>query len=188
MSKENSFISSLMGFFSEKNERWLLAHRHTRGFVIVAWLFRFKSIAFSILITLLVIWVDIWVYSDVRQFLLDTSSSFVWLLSALLIKWGVIVFSARKCYKFSQKMFALIQKKRQIRENLKNRPNPLDTKNSPKERLSSVTEEIISKKQEESRHKEDSNHENHKDKLSNITEEMILKKLEELKAKNNKGS
>ncbi|MFP5953551.1 hypothetical protein ACLF8K_04615 [Helicobacter pylori] len=188
MSKENSFISSLMGFFSEKNERWLLAHRHTRGFVIVAWLFRFKSIAFSILITLLVIWVDIWVYSDVRQFLLDTSSSFVWLLSALLIKWGVIVFSARKCYKFSQKMFALIQKKRQIRENLKNRPNPLDTKNSPKERLSSVTEEIISKKQEESRHKEDSNHENHKDKLSNITEEMILKKLEELKAKNNKSS
>lgn len=85
-------------------------------------------------------------------------------------------------------MFALIQKKRQIRENLKNRPNPLDTKNSPKERLSSVTEEIISKKQEESRHKEDSNHENHKDKLSNITEEMILKKLEELKAKNNKSS
>ncbi len=112
MSKENSFISGLMGFFSEKNERWLLAHRHTRGFVIVAWLFRFKSIAFSIFITLLVILVDIWVYSDVRQFLLDTSSSFIWLLIALLIKWGVIVISARKCYKFSQKMFALIQKKK----------------------------------------------------------------------------
>ncbi|GAA8603105.1 hypothetical protein KYTH63_09260 [Helicobacter pylori] len=188
MSKENSFISGLMGFFSEKNERWLLAHRHTRGFVIVAWLFRFKSIAFSILITLLVVLVDIWVYSDVRQFLLDTSSSFVWLLIALLIKWGVIVFSVRKCYQFSQKMFAFIQRKRRIRENLKNRSNPLDTKNPPKERLSSVTEEIISKKQEESRHKEDSNNENHKDKLSNITEEMILKKLEELKAKNNKGS
>ncbi|RVZ33820.1 hypothetical protein EC518_08665, partial [Helicobacter pylori] len=89
MSKKNSVISGLMNFFSEKNERWLLAHRHTRGFVIVAWLFRFKSIAFSILITLLVILVDIWVYSDVRQFLLDTSSSFIWLLIALLIKWGV---------------------------------------------------------------------------------------------------
>ncbi|WP_367698476.1 hypothetical protein [Helicobacter pylori] len=187
MSKENSFISGLMGFFSEKNERWLLAHRHTRGFVIVAWLFRFKSIAFSILITLLVIWVDIWVYSDVRQFLLDTSSSFIWLLIALLIKWGVIVISTRKCYQFSQKMFALIQRKRQIRENLKNRSNQLDTKNSSKERLSSVTEEIISKKQEESRHKEDSNHENHKDKLSNITEEMILKKQEELKTRKDKG-
>lgn len=55
-------------------------------------------------------------------------------------------------------MFAIIQKKRRIRENLKNRPNPLDAKNSSKERLSGVTEEIISKK------------------------------LEELKAKNNKGS
>lgn len=111
MSKKDSFISSVMGFFSEKNERWLLAHRHTRGFVIVAWLFRFKSIAFSILITLLVILVDIWIYSDVRQFLLDTASSPIWLLSALLIKWGVIVLSVRQCYKFSQKMFALIQKK-----------------------------------------------------------------------------
>ncbi|PUD76609.1 hypothetical protein, partial [Helicobacter pylori] len=135
---------------------------------------------------LLVILVDIWVYSDVRQFLLDTSSSFIWLLIALLIKWGVIVISARKCYQFSQKMFALIQRKRQIRENLKNRSNYKDTKNAGK--LSSIAEEIISKKQEESRHKEDSNHENHKDKLSNITEEMILKKQEELKAKNNKGS
>ncbi len=185
MSKKNSVISGLMNFFSEKNERWLLAHRHTRGFVIVAWLFRFKNIAFSILITLLVILVDIWVYSDVHQFLLDTSSSFVWLLSALLIKWGVIVFSVRKCYQFSQKMFALIQRKRQIRENLKNRSNYKDTKNAGK--LSSIAEEIISKKQEESRHKEDSNHENHKDKLSNITEEMILKKQEELKTRKDKG-
>ncbi|GAA8161857.1 hypothetical protein NP0155_01950 [Helicobacter pylori] len=155
MSKKDSFISSVMGFFSEKNERWLLAHRHTRGFVIVAWLFRFKNIAFSILITLLVIWVDIWVYSDVRQFLLDTASSPILLLSALLIKWGVIVISVRKCYKFSQKMFALIQRKRRIRENLKNRSNPLDTKNSPKERLSSVTEEMILKKQEELRSKKE---------------------------------
>ncbi|MBH0299986.1 hypothetical protein I6939_00545 [Helicobacter pylori] len=184
MSKKNSVISSLMNFFSEKNERWLLAHRHTRGFVIVAWFFRFKSIAFSILITLLIILVDIWVYSDVRQFLLDTSSSFIWLLIALLIKWGVIVISVRKCYQFSQKMFVLIQKKRQIRENLKNRSNYKDTKNAGK--LSSIAEEIISKKQEESRHKEDSNNENHKDKLSNITEEMILKKQEELKARKDK--
>lgn len=173
-----------MNFFSEKNERWLLAHRHTRGFVIVAWFFRFKSIAFSILITLLIILVDIWVYSDVRQFLLDTSSSFIWLLIALLIKWGVIVISVRKCYQFSQKMFALIQRKRQIRENLKNRSNYKDTKNAGK--LSSIAEEIISKKQEESRYKEDSNNENHKDKLSNITEEMILKKQEELKARKDK--
>ncbi|MFP6261052.1 hypothetical protein ACLGDC_01070 [Helicobacter pylori] len=188
MSKENSFISGLMGFFSEKNERWLLAHRHTRGFVIVAWLFRFKSIAFSILITLLVIWVDIWVYSDVRQFLLDTSSSFVWLLSALLIKWGVIVFSVRKCYKFSQKMFALIQKKRRIRENLKNHSNQSDTKNFPKERLSSVTEEIISKKQEELQSKETKEGKHDGERLSSVTEEIISKKLEELKAKNNKGS
>ncbi|MBS3015281.1 hypothetical protein [Helicobacter pylori] len=185
MSKKNSVISGLMNFFSEKNERWLLAHRHTRGFVIVAWLFRFKSIAFSIFITLLVILVDIWVYSDVRQFLLDTSSSFIWLLIALLIKWGVIVISTRKCYQFSQKMFALIQRKRQIRENLKNRSNYKDTKNAGK--LSSIAEEIISKKQEESRHKEDSNSENHKDKLSNITEEMILKKQEELKTRKDKG-
>ncbi|OOQ34492.1 hypothetical protein KVB98_01820 [Helicobacter pylori] len=185
MSKKNSVISGLMNFFSEKNERWLLAHRHTRGFVIVAWLFRFKSIVFSILITLLVILVDIWVYSDVRQFLLDTSSSFIWLLIALLIKWGVIVISARKCYQFSQKMFALIQRKRQIRENLKNRSNYKDTKNA--EKLSSIAEEIISKKQEESHNKEDSNSENHKDKLSSITEEMILKKQEELKARKDKG-
>ncbi len=155
MSKKDSFISSVMGFFSEKNERWLLAHRHTRGFVIVAWLFRFKSIAFSISITLLVILVDIWVYSDVRQFLLDTASSSIWLLAALLIKWGVIVISVHQCYKFSQKMFAIIQKKRRIRENLKNRSNPLDTKNSPKERLSSVTEEMILKKQEELRSKKE---------------------------------
>ncbi len=185
MSKKDSFISSVMGFFSEKNERWLLAHRHTRGFVIVAWLFRFKSIAFSILITLLVILVDIWVYSDVRQFLLDTARSPILLLSVLLIKWGVIVISARKCYQFSQKMFTLIQRKRQIRENLKNRSNYKDTKNTGK--LSSIAEEIISKKQEESRHKEDSNSENHKDKLSNITEEMILKKQEELKTRKDKG-
>ncbi len=188
MGKENSFISGLMGFFSEKNERWLLAHRHTRGFVIVAWLFRFKSIAFSILITLLIIWVDIWVYSDVRQFLLDTSSSFVWLLSALLIKWGVIVFSARKCYKFSQKMFALIQKKRQIRESLKKRSHQQESKTPPKERLSSVTEGIISKKQEELQSKETPEGKHDGESLSSVTEEIISKKLEELKAKNNKGS
>ncbi len=97
----------------------------------------------------------------------------------------MIVISARKCYQFSQKMFALIQRKRQIRENLKNRSNYKDTKNA--EKLSDTAEEIISKKQEESRHKEDSNSENHKDKLSNITEEMILKKQEELKAGKDKG-
>ncbi len=175
-----------MNFFSEKNERWLLAHRHTRGFVIMAWLFRFKSIVFSVLITLLVILVDIWVYSDVRQFLLDTSSSLVWLLSALLIKWGVIVFSAHRCYKFSKKMFAIIQKKRQIRENLKNRSHQLGAKSSSKEKLSSVTEKIILKKQEGFHYKEDSDNENHKDKLSDITEEIISKKLEELKARNDK--
>ncbi|GAA7333423.1 hypothetical protein [Helicobacter pylori] len=186
MSKKNSVISGLMNFFSEKNERWLLAHRHTRGFVIVAWLFRFKNIAFSILITLLVILVDIWVYSDVRQFLLDTSSSFVWLLIALLIKWGVIVFSVRKCYKFSQKMFTLIQRKRQIRENLKNRSNRKDTKNAGK--LSSIAEEIISKKQEELQSKETPEGKHDGERLSSVTEEIISKKLEELKAKNNKGS
>lgn len=186
MSKKNSVISGLMNFFSEKNERWLLAHRHTRGFVIVAWLFRFKSIAFSILITLLVILVDIWVYSDVRQFLLDTSSSFVWLLIALLIKWGVIVISTRKCYQFSQKMFALIQRKRQIRENLKNRSNYKDTKNAGK--LSSIAEEIISKKQEELQSKETPESKHDGERLSSVTEEIISKKLEELKAKNNKGS
>ncbi|RVY24765.1 hypothetical protein ECC11_00560 [Helicobacter pylori] len=186
MSKKNSVISSLMNFFSEKNERWLLAHRHTRGFVIVAWLFRFKSIAFSIFITLLVILVDIWVYSDVRQFLLDTSSSFIWLLIALLIKWGVIVISTRKCYQFSQKMFTLIQRKRQIRENLKNRSNYKDTKNAGK--LSSIAEEIISKKQEELQSKETPEGKHDGERLSSVTEEMILKKQEELKAKNNKGS
>lgn len=186
MSKKNSLISGLMNFFSEKNERWLLAHRHTRGFVIVAWLFRFKSIAFSILITLLVILVDIWVYSDVRQFLLDTSSSFIWLLIALLIKWGVIVISVRKCYQFSQKMFALIQRKRQIRENLKNRSNYKDTKNA--EKLSSIAEEIISKKQEELQSKETPEGKHDGERLSSVTEEIISKKQEELKAKNNKGS
>ncbi len=186
MSKKNSVISGLMNFFSEKNERWLLAHRHTRGFVIVAWLFRFKSIAFSIFITLLVILVDIWVYSDVRQFLLDTSSSFIWLLIALLIKWGVIVISARKCYQFSQKMFTLIQRKRQIRENLKNRSNYKDTKNTGK--LSSIAEEIISKKQEELQSKETPESKHDGERLSSVTEEIISKKLEELKAKNNKGS
>lgn len=175
-----------MNFFSEKNERWLLAHRHTRGFVIVAWLFRFKSIAFSIFITLLVILVDIWVYSDVRQFLLDTSSSFVWLLSALLIKWGVIVISVHKCYQFSQKMFALIQRKRQIRENLKNRFNYKDTKNA--EKLSSIAEEIISKKQEELQSKETLESKHDGERLSSVTEEIISKKLEELKARNDKGS
>ncbi len=97
----------------------------------------------------------------------------------------MIVISVRKCYQFSQKMFTLIQRKRQIRENLKNHSNRKDTKNA--EKLSSIAEEIISKKQEESRHKEDSNNENHKDKLSNITEEMILKKQEELKARKDKG-
>ncbi|WQR76431.1 hypothetical protein KVE49_01640 [Helicobacter pylori] len=188
MSKKNSVISGLMNFFSEKNERWLLAHRHTRGFVIVAWLFRFKSIAFSILITLLVILVDIWVYSDVRQFLLDTSSSFIWLLIALLIKWGVIVISTRKCYQFSQKMFALIQKKRQIRESLKKRSHQQESKTPPKERLSSVTEEIISKKQEELQSKETKEGKHDGERLSSVTEEIISKKLEELKAKNNKGS
>ncbi|MFP6179008.1 hypothetical protein ACLGBJ_00600 [Helicobacter pylori] len=186
MNKKNSVISSLMNFFSEKNERWLLAHRHTRGFVIVAWLFRFKSIAFSIFITLLVILVDIWVYSDVRQFLLDTSSSFIWLLIALLIKWGVIVISVRKCYQFSQKMFTLIQRKRQIRENLKNRSNYKDTKNTGK--LSSIAEEIISKKQEELQSKETPESKHDGERLSSVTEEIISKKLEELKAKNNKGS
>ncbi|UEB13548.1 hypothetical protein [Helicobacter pylori] len=186
MSKKNSVISGLMNFFSEKNERWLLAHRHTRGFVIVAWLFRFKSIAFSIFITLLVILVDIWVYSDVRQFLLDTSSSFIWLLIALLIKWGVIVISARKCYQFSQKMFTLIQRKRQIRENLKNRSNYKDTKNT--EKLSSIAEEIISKKQEELQSQETPEGKHDGERLSSVTEEIISKKLEELKAKNNKGS
>ncbi|MFP6036001.1 hypothetical protein ACLGD5_01110 [Helicobacter pylori] len=186
MNKKNSVISGLMNFFSEKNERWLLAHRHTRGFVIVAWLFRFKSIAFSIFITLLVILVDIWVYSDVRQFLLDTSSSFIWLLIALLIKWGVIVISAHKCYQFSQKMFALIQRKRQIRENLKNRSNYKDTKNA--EKLSSIAEEIISKKQEELQSKETPENKHDGERLSSVTEEIISKKLEELKAKNNKGS
>ncbi|WP_305861034.1 hypothetical protein [Helicobacter pylori] len=186
MSKKNSVISGLMNFFSEKNERWLLAHRHTRGFVIVAWLFRFKSIAFSIFITLLVILVDIWVYSDVRQFLLDTSSSFIWLLIALLIKWGVIVASTRKCYQFSQKMFTLIQRKRQIRENLKNRSNYKDTKNAGK--LSSIAEEIISKKQEELQSKETPESKHDGERLSSVTEEIISKKLEELKAKNNKGS
>ncbi|WQU39497.1 hypothetical protein KVE42_01645 [Helicobacter pylori] len=186
MSKKNSVISGLMNFFSEKNERWLLAHRHTRGFVIVAWLFRFKSIAFSILITLLVILVDIWVYSDVRQFLLDTSSSFIWLLIALLIKWGVIIISARKCYQFSQKMFALIQRKRQIRENLKNRSNRKDTKNF--EKLSNIAEEIISKKQEELQSKETPEGKHDGERLSSVTEEIISKKLEELKAKNNKGN
>ncbi len=181
MSKKDSFISSVMGFFSEKNERWLLAHRHTRGFVIVAWLFRFKSIAFSILITLLVILVDIWVYSDVRQFLLDTASSSILLLVALLIKWGVIVISTRQCYKFSQKMFALIQKKRQIRESLKKRSHQQEGKTPPKERLSRVTEEIIAKKQEETQRQEapEDTHE----RLSSVTEEMILKKQEELRSK-----
>ncbi len=184
MSKKDSFISSVMGFFSEKNERWLLAHRHTRGFVIVAWLFRFKSIAFSILITLLVILVDIWVYSDVHQFLLDTASSPILLLVALLVKWSVIVFSARQCYKFSQKMFALIQKKRQIRESLKKRSHQ-GSKTPPKERLSSVTEEIIAKKQEETQRQEapEDTHE----RLSSITEEMILKKQEELRSKKEKS-
>ncbi len=186
MSKKNSVISGLMNFFSEKNERWLLAHRHTRGFVIVAWLFRFKSIAFSILITLLVILVDIWVYSDVRQFLLDTSSSFIWLLIALLIKWGVIVISARKCYQFSQKMFTLIQRKRQIRENLKNRSNYKDTKNAGK--LSSIAEEIISKKQEELQSKETPESKHDGERLSSVTEEIISKKLEEeLKTRKDKG-
>ncbi len=185
MSKKNSVISGLMNFFSEKNERWLLAHRHTRGFVIVAWLFRFKSIAFSIFITLLVILVDIWVYSDVRQFLLDTSSSFIWLLSALLIKWGVIVISARKCYQFSQKMFALIQRKRQIRENLKNRSNYKDTKNAGK--LSSIAEEIISKKQEELQSQETPESKHDGERLSSVTEEIISKKLEELKTRKDKG-
>ncbi len=188
MSKENSFISSLMGFFSEKNERWLLAHRHTRGFVIVAWLFRFKSIAFSILITLLIILVDIWVYSDVRQFLLDTASSPIWLLAALLIKWGVIVISVHQCYKFSQKMFALIQKKRQIKESLKKRSHQQENKTPPKERLSSVTEEIIAKKQEETQRQETPENKHDGERLSSITEEIISKKLEELKAKNDKGN
>ncbi|GAA9652115.1 hypothetical protein HpVH116_03660 [Helicobacter pylori] len=183
MSKKDSFISSVMGFFSEKNEHWLLAHRHTRGFVIVAWLFRFKSIAFSILITLLVILVDIWVYSDVRQFLLDTASSPILLLAALLIKWGVIVISVRQCYKFSQKMFALIQKKRQIRESLKKRSHQQGSKTPPKERLSSVTEEIIAKKQEETQRQETPEGKHDGERLSSITEEMILKKQEELRSK-----
>lgn len=85
-------------------------------------------------------------------------------------------------------MFAIIQRKRQIRENLKNRPNSLDTKNSPKERLSSVTEEIISKKQEELQSKETPEGKHDRERLSSVTEEIISKKLEKLKAKNNKGS
>ncbi len=85
-------------------------------------------------------------------------------------------------------MFVLIQKKRRIRENLKNRPNPLDTKNSSKERLSSVTEEIISKKQEELQSQETKEGKHDGERLSSVTEEIISKKLEELKAKNNKGS
>lgn len=66
MSKKDNFIFSVMGFFSEKNERWFLVYRYMRGFVIVVWFFWFKSIVFFILIILLVILVDIWVYSDVR--------------------------------------------------------------------------------------------------------------------------
>ncbi|WP_104748852.1 hypothetical protein [Helicobacter cetorum] len=186
MSKKNSVISSLIGFFNEKNERWLLAHRHTRGFVIVAWLFRFKSIVFSIFITLLIVLADIWVYSDIRQFLLDTSSSSILLLIALLIKWGVIVISVRNCYQFSKKMFALIQKKIQIRENFKTRLRQKNEKVSHREKLSNIAEEIILKKQEEIHHKEENTH--NKDKLSNITEEMILKKQEELRIKNNKDN
>ncbi len=85
-------------------------------------------------------------------------------------------------------MFAIIQRKRRIRENLKNRSNPLDAKNSPKERLSSVTEEIISKKQEELQSKETPEGKHDGERLSSVTEEIISKKLEELKAKNNKGS
>ncbi len=81
-------------------------------------------------------------------------------------------------------MFALIQRKRQIRENLRNRFSQKDAKNV--EKLSNVAEEIISKKQEEFHHQEDLNNKSHKDKLSNITEEMILKKQEELKTKKDK--
>ncbi len=98
----------------------------------------------------------------------------------------MIVISMRKCYQFSQKMFALIQRKRQIRENLKNRSHQQENKTPPKERLSSVTEEIIAKKQEETQRQEapEDTHE----RLSSITEEIISKKLEELKARNDKGS
>ncbi|RVZ42439.1 hypothetical protein EC518_02520, partial [Helicobacter pylori] len=96
------------------------------------------------------------------------------------------VFSVRKCYQFSQKMFTLIQRKRQIRENLKNRSNYKDTKNAGK--LSSIAEEIISKKQEELQSKETPEGKHDGERLSSVTEEIISKKLEELKAKNNKGS
>ncbi len=85
-------------------------------------------------------------------------------------------------------MFAIIQRKRRIRENLKNRPNQSDAKNSPKERLSSVTEEIISKKLEELQSQETPEGKHDGERLSGVTEEIISKKLEELKAKNNKGN
>ncbi len=85
-------------------------------------------------------------------------------------------------------MFALIQKKRQIRESLKKRSHQQEGKTPPKERLSSVTEEIISKKQEELQSKETPESKHDGERLSSVTEEIISKKLEELKAKNNKGS
>ncbi len=78
-------------------------------------------------------------------------------------------------------MFALIQKKRQIRESLKKRSHQQEGKTPPKERLSSVTEEIIAKKQEETQRQEapEDTHE----RLSSVTEEIILKKQEELRSK-----
>ncbi len=85
-------------------------------------------------------------------------------------------------------MFAIIQKKRRIRENLKSRSHQSDTKNPPKERLSSVTEEIISKKQEELQSKETPESKHDGERLSSVTEEIISKKLEELKARNDKGN
>lgn len=78
-------------------------------------------------------------------------------------------------------MFALIQKKRQIRESLKKCSHQQGSKTPPKERLSSVTEEIIAKKQEETQRQEAP--ENTHERLSSITEEMILKKQEELRSK-----
>lgn len=80
-------------------------------------------------------------------------------------------------------MFALIQKKRQIRESLKKRSHQQEGKTPPKERLSSITEEIIAKKQEETQRQETPEGKHDGERLSSITEEMILKKQEELRSK-----
>nr|AAC69258.1 hypothetical protein [Helicobacter pylori] len=82
-------------------------------------------------------------------------------------------------------MFALIQRKRQIRENLKNRSTRKDAKNF--EKLSNTAEEIISKKQEELQSKETPEGKHDGERLSSVTEEIISKKLEELKTRKDKG-